>query len=139
MSKKRSTAIAASKKVDWKTISTGEIWRPKNKGETLEGVICSQQTGYDKKNAMEFPAVTVQNSSGLYSVRTDRAKTASLNQLKIGTPVRILYHGKKRVNNLAPMLDFEVSIPANVELASDWTNGRFARKSSGKRGKARRK
>lgn len=121
----------ASNSTKWRKIQNGEIWKPKKAGEKIEGLLTSQQTGFDKKNSQEFPSVTIVGAQ-TWSVRTDRHQLKPLNRIPRGTPLRLTYLGKRKVNNLNPMMEFDIEIPADVEEIADWTEGRFDKKSSAK-------
>lgn len=124
--------------VKWQLMNDGEIWKPKP-GESIEGVLLTQQVGWDAKNAMEFPSVTISDGIHTWSIRTDRAKLTPLNRIAKQTLVKVVYKGKRKVNNLQPMLDFEVYLPHDAKVAEDWTQGRFARKPRGTQGHGARK
>lgn len=92
----------------------GESWKPKKKGETVQGVLRNSRSVNLKKRG-KIPARTVQ----IYTITTDHgdvdvwesAALRALANVKKGQRVAIVYLGPRKIpGRPSPMRDFAVGV-----------------------------
>jgi len=93
----------------WKKIES-KMWKPENDGDSIEGVLINKEPKTEEIGAK----YTVQNKEGTFLVWGSAVLDDKMQQVGVGSEIRITFEGKKSLGKGKTLNQYEVEVAEKV-------------------------